>query len=78
MNGILPCLPLTGDADWSADAEAAANDESAEEDDFDESTDIVETRCKLGELWELGAHRLMCGDSTDTQILEALMGGGIS
>ena len=71
-------LPLDSwgvDADWSADAEAAANDESAEEDDFDESTDIVETRCKLGELWELGAHRLMCGDSTDTQILEALMGG---
>ena len=71
-------LPLDSwgvDADWSTDTEAAANDESAEEDDFDESTDIVETRCKLGELWELGAHRLMCGDSTDTQMLEALMGG---
>ena len=54
------------------------NDESAEEDDFDESTDIVETRCKLGELWELGAHRLMCGDSTDTQALETLMGGGLA
>ena len=71
-------LPLDSwgvDADWSVDAEAAVNDESAEEDDFDESTDIVETRCKLGELWELGAHRFMCGDSTDTQTLEALMGG---
>ena len=71
-------LPLDSwgvDADWSADAEAAVNDESAEEDDFDESTDIVETRCKLGELWELGAHRLMCGDSTDTEVLEKLMGG---
>lgn len=71
-------LPLDSwgvDADWSVDAEAAVSDESAEEDDFDESTDIVETRCKLGELWELGAHRLMCGDSTDTQVLEALMGG---
>lgn len=71
-------LPLDSwgvDADWSADTAAATNDESAEEDDFDEDTDAVETRCKLGELWELGAHRLMCGDSTDTQTLEALMGG---
>ena len=74
-------LPLDSwgvDADWSADTAAATNDESAEEDDFDEDTDAVETRCKLGELWELGVHRLMCGDSTDTQSLEALMGGGIS
>lgn len=72
-------LPLE---DWGALLEKeksssvwTKNDESAEEDDFDESTDIVETRCKLGELWELGAHRLMCGDSTDTQALETLMGG---
>lgn len=75
-------LPLE---DWGALLEKeksssvwTKNDESAEEDDFDESTDIVETRCKLGELWELGAHRLMCGDSTDTQALETLMGGGLA
>ena len=75
-------LPLE---DWGALLEKeqsssvwTKNDESAEEDDFDESTDIVETRCKLGELWELGAHRLMCGDSTDTQVLETLMGGGLA
>jgi DNA modification methylase len=30
---------------------------------------------KLGDLWVLGDHRLLCGDSTDTIALERLMGG---
>ena len=36
----------------------------------------VETRCKLGDLWQLGNHRLICGDSTDVKVIERLMGGG--
>lgn len=35
----------------------------------------VETRCKLGDLWQLGNHRLICGDSTDVKVIERLMGG---
>ena len=35
----------------------------------------VETRCKLGDLWSLGGHRLLCGDSTDVLQVERLMGG---
>ena len=60
-------------AEW--DEETSGGGDSVSEDDFDEETDPVEARCRLGEIWELGAHRLMCGDSTDTHTLEALMGG---
>lgn len=34
-----------------------------------------ETRVKLGELWQLGEHRLMCGDCTVKENVETLMGG---
>jgi DNA modification methylase len=33
---------------------------------------------KLGEVWELGVHRLMCGDSTDTQAMAYLMGDRVA
>ena len=69
-------LPLE---DWGVCAEwdekTSGGGDSVSEDDFDEETDAVEARCRLGEIWELGVHRLMCGDSTDTQALETLMGG---
>ena len=35
----------------------------------------VEPRSKIGDLYQLGKHRLMCGDSTDTNVIETLMGG---
>jgi DNA modification methylase len=34
-----------------------------------------EPTAKLGQMWKLGDHRLMCGDSTDRAQVEALMGG---
>ena len=46
------------------------------EDEFDENSDQVETKCKFGDLWALGEHRLMCGNSTDKASVERLMGGG--
>ena len=30
---------------------------------------------KLGDIWQLGRHRLMCGDSTSTEDVKTLMGG---
>jgi site-specific DNA-methyltransferase (adenine-specific) len=42
----------------------------------DEAPDDVETRAKLGDVWELGEHRLICGDCTDIAVIDTLMGGG--
>ncbi len=43
--------------------------------DDDEIPEKVETRSKLGDLWLLGEHRLLCGDSTNVQHVERLMAG---
>lgn len=55
-------------------------------DDEEEETEIVEDEApevdeenepitKLGDIWQLGKHRLMCGDSTDKETVELLMNG---
>ena len=41
----------------------------------DEVPEEVETRCKIGDLWQLGSHRLICGDSTDVNVIDRLMDG---
>ena len=41
----------------------------------DEVPEEVETRCKLGDLWQLGNHRLVCGNSTDITVIDRLMDG---
>lgn len=43
-------------------------------DEFDESLP-EEPSAKLGDIYQLGRHKLMCGDSTDVSMVEALMGG---
>lgn len=35
----------------------------------------VESRCKTGDVWQLGKHRLICGDSTDVNVIDKLMDG---
>lgn len=51
-------------------------DESVEvvEDDF-EIAPPEEPKAKLGDIYQLGRHRLMCGDSTDKATVEKLMNG---
>ena len=41
----------------------------------DEVPEEVESRCKLGDVWQLGQHRLICGDSTEFDVIEKLMDG---
>jgi DNA modification methylase len=43
--------------------------------DPDEVPEVVETRCQPGDLWILGNHRLLCGDSTKVDDVERLMNG---
>lgn len=48
-----------------------------EEDNFDAPDDIndIETDIKLGDVFKLGEHRLMCGSSTELKDVEVLMNG---
>jgi len=48
-------------------------DLEAEEDDFD-TTPPVEPITVLGDLYEIGEHRLLCGDSTDSDQVAKLIG----
>lgn len=52
---------------------------SAAEDDADDIIDSVESidepYVRKGQLWKLGRHRLLCGDSTSAADMQKLMGG---
>ena len=68
-------LPLT---DWGVPAwESETKDEQPDiaEDDFTPDDGIL-VRCNPGDIWQLGEHRLMCGDSTDLETVKKLTGGG--
>ena len=46
------------------------------DDDFDVNAELQKpTFSKLGDVWTLGRHRLVCGDSTKTETFDALMAG---
>lgn len=76
LNGIGFDLTLTG-FDMDEINEILKLDDELE-DDFDEEKaleEIVEPVAKLGDIWALGEHRLICGDSTDWATFERLIGG---
>ena len=46
-----------------------------QEDEFDVETELTKpTFSKLGDIWSLGRHRLVCGDSTKEETYKSLMG----
>jgi len=47
------------------------------EDDFDTEEALTKPKyeVKLGDVWQLGSHRLMCGDSTKSDDIKSLMNG---
>ena len=49
---------------------------TVQEDDYDPEEGLKKpVRVHLGEIWQLGSHRLMCGDSTKRKDVERLMDG---
>lgn len=63
------------DLDWGVNCDV--QEKEVEEDNY-EIPDEIEPRVKSGELWQLGRHRLMCGDSTKSEDVEKLMGGELA
>lgn len=69
----LPELDLSAfDFDWGISDDIT---EEIEEDEAPEVDEVSDPVTKRGDIWQLGRHRLMCGDSTDKTTVELLMDG---
>src|SRR3989338_2122164 len=69
-----PSIPASGfrDDEISRILDQTLDDEEEDEGEGDEVD--KEPRSKLGEIYELGSHRLICGDSTDPETYKKLLG----
>jgi site-specific DNA-methyltransferase (adenine-specific) len=67
-----------GDAGWDVAEfgfEALEPEPDVSDDEIPELPDDYIPKAKLGDVWQLGRHRLMCGDSTDSATVGKLMQG---
>lgn len=68
-------LSLTG-FDEKEIADLFKDDTDVEDDDFDVEQELSEPAItKMGDVWTLGRHRLVCGDSTKEETFDVLMQG---
>jgi len=62
--------------EWGVDTSQEWDNKKELPEDIDEIPAAPKTpKSKLGDLWLLGNHRVLCGDSTDQATVEKLMGG---
>lgn len=66
------------DFDFDFGIEDEAEETEIVEDEAPEVDEDAEPIAKLGDIWQLGRHRLMCGDSTSIEDVEKLMGGQLA
>ena len=54
---------------------STAYDKNVKEDDFDVESELKQPAfSKTGDIWHLGKHTVICGDSTDPEVFKALLG----
>lgn len=74
LNGELEGLDFLG-FDFGFDITDLSEPKEVVEDIAPEVDEDSEPITQLGDIWQLGDHRLMCGDSTDKATVEMLMNG---
>jgi DNA modification methylase len=64
-------------AEWGLDVWENEDDKEPEAGliEDDEIPEVKESKVKRGDIWQLGEHRIMCGDSTSSDDVEKLMNG---
>lgn len=69
-------VSLTGfDEDEISDLFSDANAKEGKDDDYDVNKALEESAfVKQGDLWQIGKHRMLCGDATNSEDLNKLMG----
>ena len=78
LSELVPELDFYGfDVDW--EIPELETKEEVEEDDFDIEVHLPEEpKAKLGDIYQLGEHRLMCGDSAKAEDVAKLMNGKLA
>ena len=73
-------LDLTGFDDKDINAMIASLDATPEGNTDADAAPAVQAEVvsKLGDIWTLGKHRVMCGDSTSAEQVQKLLGGGMA
>lgn len=66
------------DINWDTEEQPQETKEAQEDSFSEEEAQQAPAIVKRGEVYQLGEHRLMCGDSTDIEQVKTLMGGGKS
>lgn len=76
LSAELPEIDLSGfDFDFGIGADAEEESAEVVEVDVPDFDEDKEPTAKFGQIYQLGNHRLMCGDSTRSDMFEQLVGG---